>query len=137
MTASQPAAPGMPGEETIREMVEAAQSGLLTDSEAARAILDLIHPAFEAKEREKAAALGLIEGHAAVIAQLEAKLAQAVEALEPFSKVADAFKPAMPDDERRWPGHIPLPTVADFRRARSASAAARGETTTLAEGKEG
>lgn len=107
-------------------------SGSTDAFRGARTILSLIRPAFEAKDAEikRLKALPVIADYIEVQdarRAAEAKLAQAVEALEPFGKVADAFKPAMPDDERRWPGHIPLPTVGDLRRARSAFAAARGE----------
>jgi hypothetical protein len=55
----------------------------------ASAVLSLIRPAFEAKERELAAALGLVEGHAAIIAQLEAKLGLASAALQKISDMSD------------------------------------------------
>lgn len=47
----------------------------------ARAVLALFAPILAEKEREKAAALGLVQGHAAVIASLEAR-ALAAEAAE-------------------------------------------------------
>lgn len=88
MTASPPAAPGAPSEETIREMVEAAQSGLLTDSEAARVILDLIRPAFEAKDAETRELHNALMDYRHDLTEAEldrdyfkANLAQAVEAL--------------------------------------------------------
>lgn len=73
---------------------------------------------------------------------LEAKLAQAVEALEPFSKAAgiiawterattvkyDDAAPFRSGLAWRAGEGTPTLTIGDFRRARSASAAARGET---------
>lgn len=97
------------------------------------AILSLIRPAFEAKEREKAAALGLVHGHAAVIAQLEAKLAQAVEAMEPFDD-------ALGEDDEGYGGGLTVVmkwgactdysvTLQDLRDLREAArSASRGET---------
>lgn len=51
-TASPPAAPGMPGEEELRQIVEAAQNALLAEGDAVSAILSLIRTAFEAKDAE-------------------------------------------------------------------------------------
>lgn len=88
----QPAAPGMPGEEEITGLLCGFVPTLDSSQEAARAILSLIRPAFEVKEREalrrQTTALAQAqdwrnEAEKAERRALsaEAKLAQAVEAL--------------------------------------------------------
>lgn len=129
MTASPPAAPGMPSEEEIARTIAQAdeQNGALPYEarmamgkhvrealfDQARAILSLIRPAFEAQQ---------------------AKLAQAVEALEPFAEASSLWENNA-DDTDLWVRPLSLAerikarlTVGALRRARSASAAARGET---------
>lgn len=107
----------------------------------ARAILDLIRPAFEAKEREARVALikqrnaeakyddvfekYLFQEERALAA--EAKLAKAVEALEPFADAANSYDPDEGDGAQvAWSHDF---TIASLRRARSASAAARPHDT--------
>lgn len=163
MTASPPAAPGMPSEEDIARAMrpavwarcdaagvtsESTGSGITLGDLTARAtslldantILSLIRPAFEAKDAEaqhwqtratvyKRLMTDAQRGKEAA----EAKLAQAVEALEPFSKIdcavdgGHAFDPWADDRVVFGIGADRTITAGDLRRARSASAAASGE----------
>jgi hypothetical protein len=133
---------GFPSEE-IRRIVDDALNSATPEpwevsAHATQRILDLIRPAFEAKERELQAALfasrhetDLCQQALADRAAAEAKLAQAVEALKPF---ADYYGEHYPDTDDKG---SPLPddagvgwvylTMGAFRRARSA--AAMGEKT--------
>lgn len=89
--ASCSAAPGMPSEETIREIVDDALNSAIAEpwevsAHATQRILSLIRPAFEAKdaEIERLKALPVIADYIEVQdarRAAEAKLAQAVEAL--------------------------------------------------------
>ena len=153
--ASCSAAPGMPSEETIERALNLAARAMhrqfgANDTEEAieAAIWQHLRPAFEAKnaeieiEREVCKQRGImIREEAARADALQAKLAQAVEALEPFVQAFDAAREKyvrrygadsevgmknfdkMPDF---WPMEKLAFNMGDFRRARSASAAARG-----------
>jgi hypothetical protein len=46
----------------------------------------------------------------------EAKLREAAETMAPFRGVAAMLGSACQDDERRWPGATPMPTVGELRR---------------------
>lgn len=142
MTASPPAAPGMPSEEDLLRALNAGwRDGDEFDSSASiAAILSLTRPAFERVERERdefyrdglRAEDKWIEFEARALSA-EAKLAQAVEALEPF---ADERNGVMQDllwgDEPDTAIATITTRLGNIRAARavvrSASAAARGET---------
>lgn len=111
------------------------------DDRAAADIAALIRPAFDAKEREIEALKKLpviadyieVQDHARAMEaralSAEAKLAQAVEALEPFDDALGEDDDGYPDETKltvSWRAHTyHALTLADLRRARSASA--RGE----------
>jgi len=139
---------GLPSEEEIVALIrrhldwptDRDRDGAVADTlrDVAIDILALIRPAFEAKERELTAAKAVAEMNATSGAfwaergrNAEAKLAQAVEALEPFAcyhddaEFLDHEGQPLPDD--RHAGYVYL-TMGDFRRARTAAAATRGET---------
>jgi hypothetical protein len=152
MTASPPAAPGMPTEEEIARAIYHAKPrnkpwDLLTHEfknqyrKHARAILSLIRPAFEAKDAEIATfdareeeclesmkvALENEEDAHRKLEAAEAKLAKAVEALEPFARADRALADEPGPFRFETRNGYRLIEREDFRRARSASAAARGE----------
>jgi len=154
-TAAVPGDVGLPSEEEIVNEVErelmawrGANGGVFTLRAAAVAIAQkipaLIRPAFEALAEQAHYATGVAELAMQHRDAAEAKLAQAVEALEHF---ADEKNGVMQDllwgDEPDTAtgtittrlGHIRAArsVVRDFRRARSA---ARGETSALASGNE-
>lgn len=52
-------------------------------------------------------------------AALSACVAELEEGLMPFAKAADELPPLVEDNERRWPGHVPMPTAGEVRRARA------------------
>lgn len=164
MTASPPAAPGMPSEETIARALNLAARAMqrqfgANDTEEAieAAIWQYLRPAFEAKDAEvgQAKAAALLHGadvdvrNAALATakdfaqqlramearalSAEAKLAQAVKALEPFAEASSLWENNA-DDTDLWVRPLSLAerikarlTVGALRRACSASAAARGE----------
>lgn len=64
---------------------------------------------------EDAAATTMREA-ASTIRALDAKLREAVEVMEPFRGAAAMLGPICPDDERRWPGAKPMPTVGELKR---------------------
>ena len=45
-----------------------------------------------------------------------AKLREAVEVMEPFRGATAMLGSICPDDERRWPGAKPMPTVGELKR---------------------
>jgi hypothetical protein len=134
-------APGIPSEEEVRAIVWRGRLNSDTGQRTTSELFALFRPAFEAKERE------IAEEHARIDrwqdrwqeerdARLsaEAKLAQAVEALEPFD---DALGE---DDEgygdgltvvMKWGActdySVTLGDLRDIRRARTASATGKGE----------
>lgn len=135
MTASPPAAPGMPSE--LREVVKASLPSIAiaieewlfngaADDQAASDIADLIRPGFEAKdaEIERLKALPVIADYIEVQdarRAAEAKLAQAVEALaavQPYLGAIVCYASTLDEHDGN--------RVA--RLVTSASAAARGET---------
>lgn len=130
-TAAVPGDVGLPSEEEIRRIV-CDHIWVDDDGEAAtRALLSLIRPALEAKERALTTLAEEWDAHGAKLAEsyyaerekrlsAEAKLAQAVEALDDVLAANQRFRDQMPAD---WEGD-PLQDACD--RARSA---ARGETT--------
>ncbi|MCV9940888.1 hypothetical protein OIU35_31445 [Boseaceae bacterium BT-24-1] len=153
-TTASPAAPVVPGEEIARDIAaflklrdeEVTDPDERTDeerAESALAILDIIRPAFDAKDRQVRELALLLDKqmgtpceqirHQQEVEALQAKLAQAGEAMEPF---AGYYGPHYPDTDDRG---VPLPdedgtgwvylTVGDFRRARSAASDIRGEKT--------
>ena len=177
MTASPPAAPGMPGEEEIRRIVDDALNSAIPEpwevsAHATQRILSLIRPAFEAKDAEierikrevdltfmslifvpaiRAAIEALPEdddlqpyrARAEAALSAEAKLAQAVEALDRSMTAIDdwlnVYASDMCDEGRVSEAHSRISNAGgtlayiakvqdENRRARSASAAARGET---------
>lgn len=157
---SPPAAPGMLGEEVEKLLCAFAgctdagdRAALAVNSRAfTRAILSLIRPAFEAKDqqvRELAQLLDKQMGtpceqirHQQEVDDLKAKLAQAVEAMEPFVQAFDGARESyvqrygkdaevglanfnkMPD---RWAMDRLTFDMGTFRRARAAASAIRGE----------
>jgi hypothetical protein len=147
MTASPPAAeqyakksaaPGLPSEDEIYAALKPWTVTFRSEHRrrTARAILSLIRPAFEAKELEirklcmqALADEGQYQENYEARLSAEAKLAQAVEdEREACAKVAE--------DKMHTLDFRARAAIAAAIRARSASAAARGETTTLASGKE-
>jgi hypothetical protein len=155
--AASPAAPGIPSEEEIDRVVTGlyrrfkdwSKHGFTADDvtwcEVRADVVALIRPAFEAKEREIADERARVdrwqerwqdERDARLSA--EAKLAQAVEALEPFNDMLGEDDDGYPDDTKltvSWRAHTyHALTLGDLRRARTASA--MGERPALASGKE-
>jgi hypothetical protein len=152
---STPTTAGMPGEEAIARalwdsaLLQPARGEWLGDNsateqccrKAARAVLSLLRPAFEQLTAERDAAIDVdwvsrpaYEAAFARALSAEAKLAQAVEALEPLAKL-----PLGPEiiESTEWVVYKNAGqaiTVGDVLRARSASA--RGESITLATVKE-
>ncbi len=122
---------GLPSEEEIRRIV-CDHIWLDDDGEAATAaILSLIRPAFEALDHECQSSMTEIARERARADAAEAKLAQAVEALEPFAKMAAAYDGLLEEEDVPVLAQNKLRiTLNELRRARSASA--RGETTILA-----
>jgi hypothetical protein len=154
MTASPPAAPGMPSDEDIVRIIRDWQMRPGFDGWDAKVaalaadVLSLIRPAFVAKAAEierLAASWRKLDATANEWADrahtAEAKLAKAVEALEPFAALANSYfyryetQPGVfrechqddPDDRPVYGIDGVIINVGDLRRARSASAAARGE----------
>ena len=151
MTASPPAAeqyakksaaPGLPSEEEIRQIIDAALNSAIPEpwevsAHATQRILSLTRPAFEAMD---AKADRLAESVGRLSVQLDAaetKLAQAVEALEPFADenngvMQDLLWGDLPDTATGTItirlGHIRA-ARAVVREFRNDSAAARKETT--------
>jgi hypothetical protein len=156
MTASP--APETPSEETLARWLCAHEGhtpeqvdGLWTEwLDNARELLALIRPAFEAAEAdasqwqgtlrfcegewsdERGTMIDTIQRARAARLSAEAKLAQAVEALEPFAAAAEFFPDAKDDAHLmlRQNGsgrhYTDMFTVADLRRARTASAIGKG-----------
>lgn len=130
MTASP--APDMPSEEEIADQIDEYLPNFGGSLKAARAILALIRPAFEALDHECQSSMEEIARERARADAAEAKLAQAVEALGPFAS-------ALKDNWSKQPDESPIIagphaydmrlefTLGDFRRARAA--ATMGEKT--------
>jgi hypothetical protein len=125
MTASPPAAPGMqPGEELPLAVIVAGlrmgrmnrltQSGrVVLDQEVTAGLMNLAATKIEELEARALSA--------------EAKLAQAVEALEPLAEAAGSYDPDEGDGaDVAWSHDF---TIASLRRARTAASAIRGEKT--------
>lgn len=134
----QPAPAGMPGVEDVARLVEDAQNALLSGPEAAAAVLDLFAPLAQENERLKArlaerdgwvthwqtkcqATNALLQEEKARATTAEARVAQAVEALERIKDHPEEYN----DGRRSYAVGWAFWNVQNI--ARTAAAAIRGE----------
>jgi len=102
------------------EVRHAAADAMQAQAAEIERLLDLFRidgeqHAMRIREMEKAHDARVAKYYKALEAE-RAKLREAAEIMAPFRGVAAMLGSACQDDERRWPGAKPMPTVGDLKR---------------------